>query len=86
MTVMVERKRKVKEAKCDSFQCGYCKRVFKRESSVASHKCADKEKYLAKDTKKGLVAMDMWVKFRKFYRIRIKQTDQLYDAFAESKE
>lgn len=85
MTIMVE-KRNPKTVKPEVFCCGFCKREFKREKTLSSHKCAQKEKFLARDTKEGKVALDIWVRFRKFYRIPIKKADSLYDAFAESKE
>lgn len=73
-------------AKKQKFKCGYCNREFAREATVVSHKCAARDKALMRNTKEGMLALDVWLRFRKFAKMPHKKTLQPYDAFAQSRE
>lgn len=81
---MVASKQKPKTTQ--TFKCGYCGKEYKRESSLIRHNCEKKKRALLRDTREAKVALDMWLRFRKFARIPYKKTLQPYDAFSESKE
>ena len=85
MTVMVD-KRKPRKKSTEVFCCGYCGKEYKRESSLAAHKCIEKDKHLSRETREGKVAVELWLRFRKFYRIPIKKVATPYDAIILSKE
>ncbi len=73
-------------AKKQKFKCGYCGKEFAREATVVSHKCDQRDKQLMRNTREGMVALDVWLKFRKFAKMPHKKSMQPYDAFAESRE
>lgn len=84
-------KEKVKVAvskKADSvvYVCGFCSKEYKRESTLATHKCVVRERYLEKGTKIGLLGFDMWLKFRSFYRIPLKKAEPEYEQYIKSSE
>lgn len=70
----------------DGFQCGFCKKVFKRESTLSSHKCKIKIRLLAKDTRQGRIALEIWTRFRTYNRIAFKKNKSKWECFMESRE
>lgn len=72
--------------KTESFACGYCGKEYVREASLIKHNCVQKQRALLRDTREAKVALDMWLRFRKFARLPYKKTLQPYDAFSASKE
>ena len=70
----------------DEFQCGFCKKSYKRESTLASHKCKIKTRLLAKDTRQGRIALEIWLKFREYNRFGVKKNIPKWEAFIDSKE
>lgn len=78
--------KKQKKATQQEYKCGYCGKVYKRESSLVKHMCKQKQRVLLRDTKEAKVALDIWLRFRKFARLPYKKNLQPYEAFAQSGE
>lgn len=70
----------------DGFQCGFCKKVFKRESTLTSHKCKLKERLLAQGTRQGRIALEIWTKFREYNRLGFKKNLSRWECFMDSRE
>lgn len=69
-----------------TFTCGYCGKEYQRESSLIKHTCEKKKRALLRDTRDAKVALDIWLRFRKFARMPYKKTLTPYDAFSASTE
>lgn len=66
-----------------SFKCEYCKKTFKRESSLAAHMCRDKKRWLQKDDQEVRLGLTF---FNNWYRIAMGAKGQKdYAAFVKSK-
>tara|TARA_R110000868_G_scaffold11280_2_gene55171 strand:+ start:6406 stop:7059 length:654 start_codon:yes stop_codon:yes gene_type:complete len=62
-------------------KCDYCGKVFKRESTLMSHICEKKRRWLQKDfpeTRAGFVAFDL------FYRLGMQSKPKEYKHFVDS--
>ena len=62
-------------------KCDYCDKVFKRESTLMSHVCEKKRRWLQKDfqeTRAGFVAFDL------FYRLGMQSKPKEYVHFVDS--
>ena len=60
---MAKRKSKPKPA---PITCKYCKKVFKRESTILTHACEQKRRHLARNDLGVRVALDTYLRFNKF--------------------
>jgi hypothetical protein len=49
-----------------ALSCGYCGRVFKRESTIQSHTCENKRRWLEKDRPGNRIAFSAFSRFYKF--------------------
>ena len=63
------------------FTCQYCKHGFSRESTLITHVCEPKRRYLAKTDKHVVVAFDAFQRFFKFCQGGKEKT---YDDFVKS--
>lgn len=45
------------------FQCGYCKRTFRSESTLAAHSCAQKRRYTDRDSTSSRIALGLYQRF-----------------------
>ncbi len=64
------------------FKCEYCKKVFKRESTLAVHMCERKRRYMAKEDKDVQLA---YRSYQLFYRIGTNaKSEKSFDEFASS--
>ncbi|AUS02593.1 hypothetical protein NVP2275O_012 [Vibrio phage 2.275.O._10N.286.54.E11] len=70
----------------EGFQCGFCNKVYKRESTLISHKCKAKTRLLAKDTRQGRIALEIWITFRDYNRIKYKKGKTKWECFMGSSE
>jgi hypothetical protein len=67
-----------------TYKCKYCKKDFVRESTLASHLCEPKRRFLAKDDKQNRIAYQSWLLFRKLTIANIKH-DKPYEEFIVNK-
>jgi hypothetical protein len=64
------------------FKCEYCKKVFKRESTLAVHMCERKRRYMSKDDKDVQLA---YRSYQLFYRIGTNaKGEKSFDEFVAS--
>jgi hypothetical protein len=64
------------------YTCGYCKKTFKRENSLAVHICEKKRRHLEKDTKQNQLGFRC---FQLFYKIGTNSKKlKTYEDFASS--
>lgn len=63
------------------FTCQYCKHGFSRESTLSTHVCEPKRRYLAKSEKHVVIAFDTFQRFFKFCQGGKEKT---YDDFVKS--
>jgi len=67
-----------------TYKCKYCKKDFVRESTLASHLCEPKRRFLAKDDKQNRIAYQSWLLFRKLTIANVKH-DKPYEEFIANK-
>jgi hypothetical protein len=67
-----------------TYKCKYCKKDFARESTLASHLCEPKRRFLAKDDKQNRIAYQSWLIFRKLTIANVKH-DKPYEEFITNK-
>jgi hypothetical protein len=67
-----------------TYKCKYCKKDFVRESTLASHLCEPKRRFLAKDEKQNRIAYQSWLLFRRLTIANIKH-DKPYEDFIANK-
>lgn len=60
----------------ENFQCPFCTKKFKRESTLTSHKCVKRDRYNARDTRHMKVAFMMWKEFMNFNKLSIPKKVQ----------
>jgi len=64
-----------------TYKCEYCSKSFKRESTLISHMCEKKRRWLQKDfpeTRSGFISFDL------FYRISMQHKPKEYKDFVDS--
>jgi len=65
-----------------SFKCEYCKKVFKKESTIAVHMCEQKRRYMNKDEKETQLAYRI---YQLFYKVGTNSKKaKTFDDFAKS--
>ena len=65
-----------------TFKCEYCKKVFKKESTIAVHMCEQKRRYMNKDDKDVRIALSI---YQLFYRVGTNsKKEKTFDDFASS--
>lgn len=66
-----------------TFECQFCQRSFRRESTLMAHMCEQKERFLDKDRKHVKLAFKV---YQHFYTISYRaQKPKTYEDFAKSK-
>jgi hypothetical protein len=66
-----------------TYQCEYCSREFKRESSLVKHMCTQKKRHLDKDTQPARLGLKF---FNDWYRRAMgAKTNRTYAEFAKSR-
>lgn len=63
------------------WSCGYCGRHFQRESTVATHMCEQKRRWLEKDRPGNRIA---YASFTRFYKYNTNSKSKTYDDFVKS--
>jgi len=65
-----------------SVKCEYCKKVFKRESTIAVHMCEQKRRHMSRDSKETQLALRV---YQLFYRVGTNsKKDKTFDDFVKS--
>lgn len=67
-----------------TYKCKYCKKDFARESTLVSHLCEPKRRFLAKDDKQNRIAYQSWLLFRRLTIANVKH-DKPYEEFIANK-
>jgi hypothetical protein len=63
------------------FACGYCKKTFKRENSLAVHMCPIKGRDMDRENKDSRMGFRVWLRY---YELSMKQTNKTWDDFIRS--
>lgn len=63
------------------FSCGYCGRHFKRESTINTHVCEQKRRWLEKDRPGNRIA---FASFTRFYKFNTSSKTKTHDDFVKS--
>lgn len=66
------------------FKCKYCNKDFVKETTLASHVCEKKRRFMAKDDKQNRIAYQSWLIFRKLSMANVKN-DRPYEEFINNK-
>ncbi len=64
------------------FVCQYCKHGYTKESTLVTHVCEQKRRYLAKDEKHVRIGYDTFIRF--FKLTQNNKVEKTYDEFAHS--
>ena len=63
-------------------QCEFCKKVFKRESSIVNHTCEGKRRWLDKDLQSNRIGFQTWLVF--YEKNTMAKKPRTYNDFIKS--
>lgn len=72
-------------SKASDYQCQYCLKNFKRESTVHSHKCVYRDRYESRHTRQMDEAYRLWYNFMQVNKLRFKKNEEPYMLFIKNK-
>lgn len=66
-----------------TYKCRYCAKDFVKETTLMSHMCERKRRFLAKDDKQNRIAYQSWLLYRRLSMANIKK-DKPYEDFIDN--
>lgn len=70
--------------KTESYQCKYCNKTYKKESTVLSHKCVNRDRYESRNTRQMDEAYRLWFNFMQINKFPIKKSEEPFMVFIKS--
>lgn len=70
--------------KSDSFECQFCNKSFKKDSTLLSHKCVKRDRYNNRETRAMKVAIDIWHRFMDYNKLTIPKKESEFMYFIKS--
>lgn len=71
--------------KVPTYKCRFCEKEYKREESVATHKCLKRDRYNDRESRVMREAYRMYMEFIAFHRLATKKSEEPLMAFIKSK-